>query len=320
MERLRIPVLFCADASYFQHTGATIASLLRTNAAHDFQILVCSESRNRLAEEKLAAVALRFGNASISFLEFNLTQHKHLRVDRYLTLSAYLRLFVTEFLAPSIEKVLYLDSDLIVCGDIEELWQPELGAAFLAAVPEPYLVGPHWGFGPEDTYFNSGVLLINVARWRAANVLPAFLQFAEEQAAVLNCHDQDVLNHVFRGKVTFLDYRWNFQSRFADFPPETFKLSREDFEQVRRSPSIVHFTTKYKPWFYRYEPHYKNLYDAALAGTPWEGYRPPDRTAQSFIVKLLELRYLNERIKWYVPRLGRFLVSRRRETAHWSHW
>jgi lipopolysaccharide biosynthesis glycosyltransferase len=312
MQRLLIPLLFCADAPYFQHMSATIASLLRSNSAHDFRIFVCSERRNSRAEEKLSAIASRFGNASFTFLEFELAQHRDLRVDRYLTLSAYMRLFLTEFLDPSVEKVLYLDCDLIVSGDIGELWRTDLAGAFLAAVPEPYMVTSHWGFGPEDTYFNSGVLLIDVARWRAADVLPAFLQFAQEHASELNCHDQDVLNHVFRDKVRILDYRWNFQSRFADFPPEVFEMSASAFREVRRLPSIVHFTTQYKPWFYRYEPHYKTLYNQALALTPWSHYRPPDRTPQSILLKFLTMKYPKSHLKWCVPRVGNFLVSRRR--------
>jgi len=99
--------------------------------------------------------------------------------------------------------VLYLDCDLVVSGDLEGLWQTDLQGSYLAAVPEPYLVTSHWGFGPEDTYFNSGVLLIDVARWREENLLPALLQFAEAHSSDFDCHDQDVLNHVCRAGFDF---------------------------------------------------------------------------------------------------------------------
>ena len=303
MERLRVSLLYCADGPYFQHLGASVASVLQANPAHHFQIYVCSEKRDAKAEEKLSAIASRFGNASITFLEFSLAQgHGDLRVDRYLTLAAYLRLFLTEFLDPQVERVLYLDCDIIVCRDIGELWRTELGDAYMAAVPEPYFA-QHPGFDRQDTYFSSGVLLIDVARWRAENVLPAFLQFAQKHAAVLTCHDQDVLNNVFRNKIRVLDYRWNFQSSFADMPAEALKMSAATFQDVRRLPPIVHFTGKYKPWFYKYQPHYKRLYYEALALTPWKGYRPPDRTARAVLVKLCTLKYLKERLNWYAPGL-----------------
>jgi lipopolysaccharide biosynthesis glycosyltransferase len=307
MERLRISLLFCADGPYFQHMGAAIASVLRTNSAHDFQIFACSETRDPRAEEKLSAIALRFGNASITFLEFSLAQvHGRLRIDRYLTLASYLRLFMTEFLDPEVERVLYLDCDIIVCRDIGKLWQIDLGEAYMAAAPEPYFA-EHPGFGRDDTYFSAGVLLIDVRKWRAANVLPPFLKFAQEHAAVLTCHDQDVLNNVLRNKIRVLDYRWNFQSSFADMPAAALRMSAETLREIRPLPPVVHFTGKYKPWFYKYQPHYKRLYYEALALTPWKGYRPPDRTLKAILVKLFTLKYFKERLNWYAPGLANSL-------------
>ena len=307
MESPRISLLYCADGPYFQHLGASVASLLQANPGHYFQIYVCSEERDAKAEEKLSATASRFGNASITFLEFGLAQnHGQLRLDRYLTLASYLRLFLTEFLDPTVEKVLYLDCDVLVCRDIGTLWQTDLAGVFAAAVPEPYFAD-HPGFGPRETYFSAGVLLIDVARWRAENVLPVFLQFAQEHASVLTCHDQDVLNNVFRNKIRALDYRWNFQSSFADMPAEALKMSGATFQEVRRLPPIVHFTGKYKPWFYKYQPHYKQLYYEALALTPWKDYQPPDRTARAVLIKLFTLKYLKERLNWYAPGLANSL-------------
>jgi lipopolysaccharide biosynthesis glycosyltransferase len=308
MKRLRISLLFCADGPYFQHLGAAIASVLRANPGHDFEILVCSEARQAQEEEKISAIASRFKNASITFLEFNIagSHGQQLRLDRYLTMASYLRLFLTEFLSPTIEKVLYLDCDIIVNGDIGELWETDLGEAYLAATPEPYFA-QHPGFERGDTYISAGVLLINVARWRAENVLPRFLQFATEHAAVLTCHDQDVLNNVFKGRIRFLDYRWNFQTSFADMEPENLKMDAATFREVRSSPPIVHFTGKYKPWFYKYRPHYKGLYYEALAATAWKDYRPPDRTLRAIVRKLITLQYVKERVNWYAPGLANSL-------------
>jgi len=308
MKRHAISLLFCADGPYFQHLGAAIASVLRANPGHDFEIFVCSEARQPQAEEKLSAIASRFKNASITFLEFSIagSHGKELRLDRYLTMASYLRLFLTEFLSPTIEKVLYLDCDIIVTGDIGELWQTDVSDVYLGAIPEPYFA-QHPGFERGDTYTSSGVLLVNVARWRAENVLPRFLRFAEENIAVLTCHDQDVLNNVFKGKIRFLDYRWNFQTSFADMEPEDLKMDAATFREVRSSPSIVHFTGKYKPWFYKYQPHYKGLYYEALAFTPWSGYRPADRTPSAVVRKVLTLKYVKERLNWYAPGLANSL-------------
>lgn len=306
MKPKSIPTLFCPDGSYFQHAGAAMASLLQANRAHTFDIFVCSETRNPEAEEKLSAIASRFGNASIKFLDFNLAdRYGYLKIDRYFTLAAYMRLFVTEFLDPKIDRLLYLDCDIIVRRDIGELWQTDMDGAFVAAVPDP-CIHSHLGFKRGDLYFNSGVMLVDVARWRKANILPELLQFAMANAASIRHYDQDVLNCVLRGKIKPLDYRWNFHSFFPDLPPETLNMSMQDFDRLRRAPSIVHFTTEYKPWFYKHEPHYKKIYYDALALTPWKDYRPPDQTPRSVVLKALQLKRLKERLRWYIPRPAMF--------------
>jgi lipopolysaccharide biosynthesis glycosyltransferase len=287
--------------------AAAIASLLQSNPMHDFRIFVCSEKRNSIPETKMSAVVSRFGNATISFIEYNLdARREYLWADRHVTAASYIRLFLTEFLDPSIRRLLYLDADLIVNKDICELWQTDLRGAYLAAVPEPHEI-PHDDEDIFYPYFNSGVLVIDVERWRAENLIPVFCDYMKANVGRLKYHDQDVLNHRFAGSVYLLEYRWNFQSRWADFVPEKFKMSAKDFNLLRQSPSIVHFTSEYKPWFYRQEPHYKNLYYQALALTPWRDYSPPDRTAKSRILKLIKGKRITEKLNWYAPATMRYL-------------
>jgi lipopolysaccharide biosynthesis glycosyltransferase len=115
------------------------------------------------------------------------------------------------------------------------------------------------------------------------------------------------LNQTLRGKFKPLDYRWNFFSIYPDLPASAFHMNTAEFEEVRRRPSIIHFVSIYKPWFYRWEPHYKKLYSEALAFTPWRGYRPPDRTAKSIVLKTIKMKRLKERLSWHAPGLARGL-------------
>lgn len=306
MSTLSITVLFCADGPFFQHTGAAIASMLRANSQHHFRIFVCSQKREPAAEGKLTAVAQQFGNASMHFVEFSLEPFKaYLHADRTFTIAVFLRLFLTEFLDPSVDRVLYLDSDLVVRGDLEALWETDLGGALVAAVPEPN-VFEHAGFGPEERYFNSGVMLIDVGRWRSTKVLGGFLEFAQKNPR-LEFVDQDILNHTLRGRIKPLEYRWNFFSIYPDLPASAFNMNAGEFKEVRRRPSIIHFISIYKPWFYRWEPHYKRLYMEALALTPWRDYRPPDRTARAIVLKAVKVKWLKERLSWHAPGVVRYL-------------
>ena len=301
--RTAIDVLFCADGPYFQHLGATIVSLLRANPHHQFRLFVCSAKRDVSGERNIDIVVSQFGNATTHYLHFDIARlHPDLRQDGYLTIETYLRLFVTEFMDPQVSRLLYMDCDVIVCDDIGELWEAELGDHMMAAVPEPYLAA-HPGFEEGEQYFSAGVLVFDVQRWRAANVVSQFVAFGQQNASRLTCHDQDILNNVFKGRVAPLSYRWNFQTSFADLSAASLNMSKEAFRALRRHPGIVHYTGQFKPWWYKYQPHYKALYWDALMFTPWRAYRPPDQTPRMMLQKALRGTWLRERLNWCAPRL-----------------
>jgi lipopolysaccharide biosynthesis glycosyltransferase len=298
-----IDVLFCADGPYFQHMGATIASLLRANRTRLFRLFICAAERDVSAEEKITIIAERFGNAMTRFIYFDVTQrYGRLRTDRYLTIATYLRLFVTDYLDSQIAKLLYLDCDVIVCDDISVLWETDLGESMVAAVPEPYITR-HPGFVEGEPYFSAGVLLLDVRRWRSADVVSHFLTFAQRNESVLMSHDQDILNNVFKGRIKALPYRWNFQASFADLEAAALNLRDVEFRELRRRPAIVHYTGRFKPWWYEHQPHYKSLYWDALQHTPWSAYQPPDRTRRVLLARVLRGTRLRERLNWYAPRL-----------------
>jgi lipopolysaccharide biosynthesis glycosyltransferase len=213
---------------------------------------------------------------------------------------------MTEFLDEDLEKVLYLDCDLIICDDIEDLWATDITHYFLAAVTDPYSDNHvSLGFQEHEMCFNAGVLLVNLAKWRDANVIPTFIHYVEDNSTILKYHDQCTLNAVFRGQVLILPYRWNFAARNADLPPSALGMTKEEFFKLREAPSIVHYTTGVKPWLYLHEPHYKQLYYEYLKLTPWRGSAPSDRTTSKVIQRLLRMERLKEIFRWRAPAVFR---------------
>lgn len=235
------------------------------------------------------------------------TAYQHLPTHSHLSFAMYLRIFMTEYLDPSLEKVLYLDSDIIINSDISELWLLPLGSAYIGAAREPYNRRQRepLGFSRADLYINSGVMLVNLKQWRADHVLPRLLAFAETNQAILHSPDQDVINSVFRGRILDIGYQWNWQALFPRFAPAELGLDRETFQRLRRTPKLVHFTSAYKPWFYRWQPHYKEMYYRYLAQTPWAHYDPPDRTIGNF--PLRSVRTVQRALEWHIPAFARAL-------------
>lgn len=286
--------------------AVTIASLLKNNSRHTFRLIVVLNERDERSEQKIRAMVAGFQNAEIEFKTFKSGAIAHFRVDRHITLASYLRLFMTRFLDPDLEKVLYLDCDLVVCEDVEELWLTDVSQHFMAAVRDLYSDNHiQLGLKADETYFNAGVLLVNLQKWRETDVVPRFIEYVEKNSAILRYHDQCTLNATFRNQILPLPYRWNFAARYADLPSEALGMSPEEFSEVRRTPPIVHFSTEVKPWLYAYEPHYKKLYFEYLGLTPWAGSTPDGRNIQSALVKFLKMERLRELFKWWLPGLYR---------------
>ncbi|KAH6908594.1 glycosyl transferase [Coprinopsis sp. MPI-PUGE-AT-0042] len=185
-----------------------------------------------------------------------------------------------------VERVLYLDADTLVRGDITELWRTDLGEMVMgAAVDVGYPMG-HDGV-ERGLYFNSGVLLIDLYKMRAKvdGLEGVCERFKEAKLA-----DQDALNEHFRGCWKRLSLRWNAQGlgTYAKFyAPDRHLASLDDMED----PAIVHFTGSLhpplaevlnpfvqpytaKPWGYAGGPGhpYAAEWFEALKKTRWEDF------------------------------------------------
>lgn len=161
----------------------------------------------------------------------------------------YARLFIQDVLPPDVDRIVYLDADVYVRRPIELLYNEDLGDSIFGAAEAAYHVEAQVTrdnrdklglFHPALPYFNSGVLVIDLRRWAAVDILAEFralLGSRAEDAATMGALmlDQDVLNLVFRGRWKAIDYRWNFQNPLPAH------------EQL--FPYIVHYCGEPKPWF-----------------------------------------------------------------------
>ncbi|MCW8107610.1 glycosyltransferase family 8 protein [Alteromonas ponticola] len=155
-----------------------------------------------------------------------------------LDMVTYLRLLLAEILPDSIKRVLYLDCDMVALGDISELAHVEISEFLAAVVSDAKLsrqdytatLGMH-----TNRYFNAGLMLINLEKWRSFNVAEKALQLlcSGKQYAY---NDQDVLNILFQNKLLYLSSVYNFQ---------TYDVG---VSSLANNAKIVHFTTAEKPW------------------------------------------------------------------------
>ena len=191
------------------------------------------------------------------------------------------RLFAPKVLPESVERALYLDCDTIVCGSIEPLYETELGECLAGMVMEPTVyqeMKETIGMKPEDAYFNSGVILMDLARWRAEDVLKKLLDFYGAHAGSLFACDQDTINGALRGKICSLTPKYNFFTNYRYFRYQTLKklcaayeeVGEQAFYEAKRAPVVIHYLGDERPWIRGNHNHYKKYYKKYLTRTPWK--------------------------------------------------
>jgi lipopolysaccharide biosynthesis glycosyltransferase len=161
-------------------------------------------------------------------------------------------LLLPDLLPPHLERILFLDADTLVLEDLAKLWETPLEDFAVAAAADsaiPRCSSPrgvkNWqarGIAAESPYFNGGVMLIHLARWRERRVTPRVLEYLEATGAEVDFLHQEALNAVLWNDWKPLHPRWNLLGSLAGraFEPTASAAWRE--------PGIVHFAGRMKPW------------------------------------------------------------------------
>lgn len=248
MNSKEIPIFFASDDNYVPLLATAIKSLL-TNASKNYfyKIYVLTTDMQQEKRDKIAAMALP--NSSIEFVALakELDKVKHLfRLRDYYSKETYYRFFIPD-LFPKYKKVIYLDCDLIIKGDISELYNIDLGNNYVAAAPEEvFTLHPNWmnyprkalGIEPE-VYFNAGVMLLNTERLLKDKIAEKFVALAEKYTFRI-VQDEDYLNVLLRDHKMILPLDWN---------KTAFKNDSYDDKNLK----IIHFKIVWRPW------HYENV-------------------------------------------------------------
>ena len=304
----RIDIVTCTDKKFVMPTGVMMISVCENNPETDivFHIIVDDNVKTEDLQD-LEDIVNTYSGKSVAFYNAN---EKMLKMSfpiglpkEYITKATYYRLYLAELLPQELDKVLYLDGDLIVRHSLLPLWNTDLGENALAAASDSSSSDIEFynrlKYPFELGYFNAGVLLINLRYWREHQVLKDFELYMGNYADSIKYHDQDVLNVVFCDKKILIPIKYNLQHGFLEKVSVSYdywKLEKEVLE-ARVDPCIVHFTTANKPWNkYCFFPHpYSSTFNKYLNQTKWKGHkydrRPMKKKIRNFIGDCL--RWMN---------------------------
>ncbi|MCI6139233.1 MULTISPECIES: glycosyltransferase family 8 protein [Clostridium] len=311
-------IIYASNDGYAGHLAASLCSLLDNNGNIPLMdIYVLSVGMSRDYQERLACVAEKY-NRRLYVLELgDLKERFDFDIDtRGFDISAMARLFAPEALPAGVKRALYLDCDTIVWGSVRSLYETELENNLAGMVMEPTVykeMKDSIGMGPDDPYYNSGVLLMDLEGWRREDVLRQLLNFYKSCRGRLFACDQDTINGTLRGRILSLPVKYNYFTNYRYFRYSTLVSlcaaygdgGEKDYRMAGRAPVIIHFLGDERPWIKGNHNHFRRLYEYYLDKTPWRG-----TPAQPGKELYMQLWWLFNQLSWLFPSF-RLWVSRR---------
>ena len=240
-----IPIFFATDDNYLPYLAVTLESMYENASRdYDYKVYVLHSGVSQDYYEKIMRYSkphfeLEFVDVTARLKE--IAEHLHMR--DYYTCTTYFRVFIASMF-PQYDKALYLDCDIVVLGDISELYNYDLGDNLIGGAPcegvNSFAVYKKYVQELDgvntDTFFNAGVILMNLKAFREEGFYEQFADLLKKYKFRL-IQDEDYLNVICQDRILQLPRAWN------KFPVAMDKLSREDLR-------IAHFGLTWKPWRY----------------------------------------------------------------------
>jgi UDP-glucose/galactose:(glucosyl)LPS alpha-1,2-glucosyl/galactosyltransferase len=299
-------ILVTTDKNYLQHAYAMLVSLLENNPDNHINLYYIHYD---IDDDSLIRFRDFFSKTNLStvFIKVDAERLRGLWTDGYITPAAYLRISCADLLPRTVERILYLDPDIIIKKPLDELYGTDLGRYCIAAVDNPGLRTRRnaiLNMPADSRYFNSGVLLINVERYRRERISERVLDFSRKMGAKLNFHDQDALNAILHDRWFCLHPKWNVHTEVIQMSLENSRLNTREIREAVSDPAIIHFTSIPKPWEYSCTSPFREEYWRYLEKTPYGGSKPASFSYPNMIRKYLSKIVFSKtlrRVRVFVP-------------------
>lgn len=241
-------ILFSINDNYIEHMKVLLFSILLHNRTEKLFFYFIDGNLSKENKNILEDFVGDY-NAEIIFVPIDKDVFKNAPKRKNISVETYYRLLAFELL-PEVDKILYLDADILVTGSLAKLYNKDISRVCVAAVSDQGLVQNdrrhklQLGLKASDEYVNAGVLLMNLQRMRRSITGKTIFDFIEEKSHCLKYQDQDIINVLFRDELLLLEKKYNQSPLYED--KEDF---RSYFSAKRRYPTIIHYMgEETKPW------------------------------------------------------------------------
>lgn len=267
-DNMQLNLLVTLDENYIPYLNVMLYSLLQSNPEEWLHVYLLHTA---IREEALAQTKqLLQGHGVLTPIMVHDTRFEQAPTTARYPREIYYRIFAAKYLPNSIERVLYLDPDVIVNGSLRELYDMPMGPHYFAAASHTgslirMLNGLRLDMEEDSPYINSGVMLMNLEKLRKEQNDEDVFEFIGKRKNLLFLPDQDIISSLYGTKILALDsFRYNMTERLY--------LKRVPFEReltidwVRKNSVIIHYCGRNKPWKSNYIGKLGVFYEQAASG------------------------------------------------------
>lgn len=281
-----VNIVYAADDNYAEMLGISLLSLFaESRDVQKFNIYIMERNISVANKERIKEICATYKRELpiwIKAKDICRELNMKVAVDRG-SLSQYTRLFVSSMLPDELDRVLYLDCDTIFQKSVKEFWGLDIKDKTVAALLDAFSKYYRRNIGlqhSKDIMFNSGVMLIDLKRWRAKKIEEKILDFIISKKGKVQQGDQGVLNAVLYNDVYCFEPRFNAVTIFFDFTYQNMCIYRkpsvfyveEQIQKAVEDPVIIHFTTSFmsvRPWVEGCRHKYVEKWLEYRGKSPW---------------------------------------------------
>lgn len=257
----KINIAFVSDNNYFKHMCVAIESIVKNSLSDNllnffiFNVGINNENI-KLIENRYR----KYKNINLKFLDINEGTISNFKVKTHVSVAAFSKIYISELI--DVDKLIYLDCDLIVNTDIVNLWNEFEENVILKAVWNPFYDydNKYLGIDNKRKTFNSGVMLLRLDLMKKDNSSKKLNDFIIKFNKKTKLHDQAAFNAVFKDKWVELDNKWNVQVSMLTNKYKKLGIEKKQYFELYKDANIVHFTSNSKPWQFRNVSPYKKIY------------------------------------------------------------
>ena len=256
-----ISILCATDNNYAPYCGIMLTSLFESNKDCVFSVYVLingdfssqNKRKYKMLEEKYGSKVILVTMDETLFSKLPMdTEGSH----SHITSPTYYRLMASSILPQEVKKCIYLDCDIIVCGDIKSLWNVDLTDRAVAGVKDcsSEQHRQRLGYPSHYAYINAGVSVYNLDYWRENHIQERAFKYINVHKDELPLMDQDTINGLLFDKMVLVSQRYNFQALFYDkkFWERYEDTYRKELVEESLHAVVIHYCTRLKPWHFRY--------------------------------------------------------------------